>query len=89
MRAVDLHAPWAGPTEQALRTRLYRSRDICGARAACTEGWTHCIFKTAEEIAADCIWRRVDPDELRATADAIGFMILAGTRRIEAGLGNA
>ncbi len=87
MTAVDLHAPWASASEKALRARLYKARDLCGAHAARTEGWTHCIWKTAEDLAADTIWRRMPEAELHAIADAVVRMVQAA-RRLEEGLAN-
>jgi hypothetical protein len=84
MNAVDIYAPWADHGEKALRARLYRSRDICGAHAARTTGWTHHIWKTAEDMAADTVWRRCTLDELRAFADAVARMIQSA-RRLEDG----
>ncbi len=88
MSAVDLGAPWAGASEKALRARLYRSRDICGAHAARTEGWARHIWRTAEDLAADTVWRRAPEAELHAIADAVARMIQAATRLAEGG-GNA
>jgi hypothetical protein len=89
MSAIDLYAPWAGDSEKALRARLYDSRDQCGARAARTEGWTHHLFKTAEELAADWVWRRAGEEELRRVANAVVRMIQAGTELEQAGSPNA
>ena len=75
---VDTWAPWSTEAERAQRLRLYKSRDICGAHAARAAGWTHHVFKTAEEIAGEWIWRRASDDELRRVANAVGRMIQAG-----------
>ncbi len=88
MTAVDLHAPWASASEKALRARLYKARDICGSRAERTVGWTHCIWKTAEQLAADTVWRRANEAELHAIADALVRMVQAA-RRLEEGQVNA
>jgi len=80
MTAVDHYAPWSAPSEKALRARLYSSRDICGAHAARTEGWTREVWKTAEDLAADTVWRRAPETELHAIADAVARMIQAATR---------
>ena len=93
MTAADdeLHcwAPWCTETERALRARLYRSRDICGARAARSDGWTYLVFKTGEDLAADYIWRRATEDELLRVANAVGRMIQSGTELEQGGLADA
>lgn len=86
--AVAMFAPWCDDAERALRSRIYRSRDICGAHAARTEGWKHHIWKTAEELAGDIIWRRTGEAELRAIADAVVRLIEAA-RILEEGRVNA
>lgn len=87
--AVELYAPWAGDSEKALRARLYDSRDQCGARAARTDGWTHHLFKIAEELAAEWVWRRAKEEELRRVANAVVRMIQAGTELEQAGIADA
>ena len=89
MSSIDLYAPWAGDSEKAVRARLYDSRNMCGARAARTEGWTSHIFKTAEELAADWVWRRAPEEELRRVANAITRIIQAGTELEQGRLGDA
>jgi hypothetical protein len=89
MSAIGLYAPWAGDSEKAVRARLYRGRDICGARAARTEGWTSHIFKTAEELAADWVWRPASEETLRRVANAVAWMIRAGTELEQGDLGDA
>ena len=74
---ITTFAPWSSDREKALRARLYKARDLAGAHAARTSGWTQCIWKTVEDLAADTVWRRVDHFELRATADAVVRMIQA------------
>ena len=82
---ITTHAPWSSDREKALRARLYKARDLAGAHAARTNGWTQCIWKTAEDLAADTVWRRVDDAELRATANAVVRMIQAARELEEAG----
>jgi hypothetical protein len=86
---VDVWAPWSTEGERAQRLRLYKSRNICGARAARTDGWTHLVFKAAEELAGDYVWRRAPEAELRCVADAIVRMIQSGVQLEQGGLGNA
>ena len=90
MSAIDLYAPWAGDSEKAIRARLYRGRDMCGARAARTHGWTSYVYKTAEELATDWVWRRgANEEELRRAANAVAWMIRAGTELEQVGLVDA
>lgn len=89
MSSIDLYAPWAGDSEKAVRARLYDSRNMCGARAARTEGWTSHIFKTAEELAADWVWRRAHEEELRRVTNAVTRIIQAGTELEQGRLGDA
>lgn len=90
MNAVDLYAPWASEGEKAVRARLDRSRDMCGARAARTQGWTSYILKAAEELAAEWVWRRgASEDELPRVANAVARMIQAGTELEQGDLSDA
>ena len=86
---VDTWAPWSTDGERAQRLRLYKSRDIAGARAARSQGWTHHVFQTAEELAGDYVWRRSTEEELRRVANAVGRMIQSGTELEQRGLGDA
>jgi hypothetical protein len=86
---VDTWAPWSTAGERAQRLRLYQSRDICGARAARTDGWTHLVFKAAEELAGDYVWRRSTEAELRCVADSIVRMIQSGVELEHGGIRDA
>ena len=77
---ISCYAPWSSDCERASRARLYKSRDLAGARAARAEGWAQCIWKTTEDLAADMVWRRASERELKAAADAVVRMIQAATR---------
>jgi len=85
MDAISVFAPAAADAEKALRARLYRSRDICGANAARADGWAQHIWRTAEDLAADTVWRRAPETELHAIADAVARMIQAASRLAEGG----
>ena len=82
---ITTFAPWSSDGEKALRARLYKARDLAGAHAARTTGWIQCIWKTAEDLAADTVWRRVEDAELRATAEAVVRMIQAARSLEDAG----
>ena len=75
---VDCWAPWSTAGERAQRLRLYTARDVAGARAARTQGWTHEVFKTAEHIAGGWLWSRGSEYELKTVADALVRMFQAG-----------
>lgn len=86
---VDTWAPWSSAGERAQRLRLYKSRDIAGAHAARSEGWTHHVFKTAEQLAGKYVWSRATEEDLRRVANAVGRMIQSGTELEQSGLGDA
>jgi hypothetical protein len=58
-------------------------------QAAQAEGWPYEVFKTAEHIAGDWVWRRASEAELRCVAKAVGRMIQAGIELVQGGISDA
>jgi hypothetical protein len=89
LEPIERYAPWSSAGEKPYRAALYSYRDMCGLQAAQAEGWPHHVFKTAEDLAGDWIWRRASEDELRHVAKAVGRMIQAGIELVQGGVRNA
>lgn len=83
---LDKWAPGDTTGQRAQRRRLYDGRNIAGARASRSRGWTAEVFRAAEHIAGDWVWSRRGEDELKAVADAMRHLFMAGTtlERVEA-----
>jgi hypothetical protein len=86
---VSVFAPWSTQGQHAQRLRLYKARDIAGARAARSQGWTAEVFRGAEQIASDWIWSRASEDELRAVANVVLRLFQAGAALEQVESGNA